>query len=167
MPMVTIPAGQVAAGHLPPVCARHGEQATATKKVNLISKPPAWAAVLIIAGVLPYLIVVMALRKTVKAPAWPWCAKCTGQRTRNLLIGLGLIVLSLILLVVFAAAQSDAAALGMLLAFIAFLAGIIVATRSSTQAISGAFVSKDGNLVEIPKADERFAYALHHPGARI
>ncbi|GGM62978.1 hypothetical protein ACFFX1_42610 [Dactylosporangium sucinum] len=167
MPMVTIPAGQVAAGHLPPVCARHGEQATAMKKVNLFSKPPAWAAVLIIAGVLPYLIVVMALRKTVKAPAWPWCAKCTAQRTRNLLIGLGLIVLAFVLIVVFASAQSDAAALGLLLAFVAFLAGIIVATRSSTQAVTGAFVSKDGNLVEVAKADERFAYVLSHPGARL
>ena len=45
---ITVPAGQVAAGQLPHICPRHGEQPIEMKKVRLVSKPPPWAAVLIL-----------------------------------------------------------------------------------------------------------------------
>jgi hypothetical protein len=162
--VVTIPAGQVAAGHLPHICSRHGEQAIEMKKIKLISKPPSWAPFLIILGGIVYLIVVMAMRKTVQAPAWPWCAQCKAQRGRNLGIGLGLILLGLLLFVVGAAMNSDGGAFMFLLGFVAAIAGIIVAARANPQQITGAFVSQDGNFVELKKANDRFAQALQQGG---
>src|SRR5689334_778262 len=97
MPMVRIPAAAVAAGQVPQVCGRHGEPAVSTKKFKIISKPPVWAAALILLGALPYLIVIMVLRKTTVATAWPWCAACVSLRKKLLGIGLGAIAVSILL----------------------------------------------------------------------
>jgi hypothetical protein len=158
---ITVPAGQVAAGQLPHICPRHGEQPIEMKKVRLVSKPPPWTAVLILLGGIVYLIVVMVLRKTVQAPAWPWCAQCKAARTRNLGIGLGVAALGILLFVIGASLGDDGAVL-FLFGFIALLVGLIVAARSNPQVVSSAFVSQDGSAVEILKGDERFAQALQH-----
>jgi len=167
MPMIQIPAAQVAAGHLPQVCAKHGQPATGTKSVKIISKPPAWAAVLIIVGVLPYLIVVMLLRKTVPAPAWPWCEQCTAERKTRLSVGFGVLALGLLLFAGAVALNNDTSALLGLVGFVALLAGIIVAARGATLPITGAFASKDGQFVEVPKGSDHFAMALSRTAARI
>jgi hypothetical protein len=159
--VVTIPAGQVAAGHLPPLCPRHGEQPIEMKKLRLFSKPPPWAAVLILLGVIVYLIVVLVMRKKVEAPAWPWCAQCKAQRSRNLGIGLGVLGVGLLLFVGGAAmGSSDMAPIVILLGFVGLLVGLIVALRANPQVVSSAFVSRDGQFVEVAKADQRFAQAL-------
>ncbi|GAA2618563.1 hypothetical protein GCM10010399_57010 [Dactylosporangium fulvum] len=54
----------------------------------------------------------------------------------------------------------------MLLGFIGVIVGIVVASRGSAQAVTGAFVSKGGQFVELAKADERFAYTLSQAGVR-
>ncbi|GAA4251475.1 hypothetical protein [Dactylosporangium darangshiense] len=161
--LIRVPAGQVAAGQLPHICPRHGEQAIEMKKVRLISKPPGWAIVLILLAVIVYVIVVSALRKKVLAPAWPWCEQCKAARSRNLGIGLGVLGLGVLLFVIGAAMGENGAAL-FLFGFLAFLIGLIIALRANPQVISSAFVSQDGAFVDITKGDERFARALQGGG---
>jgi hypothetical protein len=155
---VRIPAGWVAAGQgLPAVCAKHGEQAITGKNVPLISKPPGWSYVLLLLGAIPFLIVVMVTRKTVKAQNWPWCAKCGAQRKQFLAIGLITLFASLVLMVVmFASGNSTLAILGLLFLVLA-LVGLIVAVRGSNAAMIGATVTRDGQWVEVPKASDAFA----------
>jgi hypothetical protein len=44
------------------------------------------------------------------------------------------------------------------LAVVALVAGVVVATRGRTQAITISLVSKDGQFVEVSKTDQRFGY---------
>ncbi|WP_432828928.1 hypothetical protein [Dactylosporangium sp. CA-092794] len=164
--MITIPAGQVAAGHLPPVCPRHGEAPIESKRIKLISKPPSWAPVLILVGVITYAIVVAVMRKKVDAPAWPWCAQCKAQRSRLLGIGWGLVGLGALLFVIGIAVMgsNDSGAMLFLLGLIVLLVGIIVAARGGYQAVTSAFVSQDGQFVEVHKPDDRFVQALQYGG---
>jgi hypothetical protein len=159
--MLSIPAAQVAAGHLPHICARHGEPPAEMRRIRFISKPPSWAPVLILAGGIVYLIVVSALRKKIEAPAWAWCAQCKAQRSRLLGIGLGVLALGLLLIVIgVVTIQNTAGPLLCLVGLLALLAGAIVAARASYQAISSAFVSQDGQYLEVHKEDQRFVQAL-------
>jgi hypothetical protein len=163
MPVITLPAAQVAAGagHLPPVCPRHGEPAVEQRKLKLISKPPAWAAIFILGGGILYLIIVLAVRKTVKAPAWPWCATCGAQRKKLLAIGLPLLAVGLLVLFGGIAANSDATPVLALLGIVILLVGAIVAARGGELPVTGALVSGDGQRVEINKGSDRFLMALH------
>ncbi|MEU7868652.1 hypothetical protein [Dactylosporangium sp. NPDC049140] len=161
--MIQLPAGQVAAGHLPHVCPRHGEPAIEMKRMRLVSKPPPWAAVLIILGGIVYAIVVMVLRKTVQAAAFPWCAQCKAARSRNLGIGFGVLALGLLLIVGgIATIDGDAGPMLFLLGLVVLIVGIVVASRSNYQVISGAYVSQDGQRVELTKVDPRFTHALQY-----
>src|SRR3954453_3222215 len=161
--MIQIPAGQVAAGQLPHVCPRHGEPAIEMKKIRLISKPPPWAAFLIILGGIVYLIVVMVLRKTVQAPAWPWCAQCKAARKRSLTIGLSVLGLALLLFIIGGATiDSSGGPMLFLLGRVAFIVGLVFVARSGPQPVSGAFVSQDGTTVELAKHDPRFQQALQY-----
>src|SRR5262249_37873116 len=84
----TIPAGWVEAGYgVPDVCARHGEPAAERPGLGIISRPPQWSYILILLGFLIFLIVVLAMRRKVTAPAWPFCAQCVQRRKRFLLVG--------------------------------------------------------------------------------
>jgi hypothetical protein len=159
--MLSIPAAQVAAGHLPHICARHGESPVAMRRIRFISKPPPWAPVLILAGGIVYLIVVSSLRKKIEAPAWAWCAQCKAQRSRMLGIGLGVLGLGLLLIVVgLATIDNSAGPLLFLVGLVGLLAGAVVAARSSFQAVSSAYVSQDGHFLEVHKEDQRFVQAL-------
>jgi hypothetical protein len=163
MPVITLPAAQVAAGagHLPPVCPRHGEPAVEQRSIKLISKPPAWAAIFILGGGILYLIIVLALRKTVKAPAWPWCATCGAQRKKLLAIGLPLLAVGLLLLFGALAMNSDTSGVLALLGIVVLLAGTIVAARGGVLPVTGALVSGDGQHVEIKNGSDRFLMALN------
>jgi hypothetical protein len=167
MSMIRIPAARVAAGHLPQVCPKHGHATTETKSVKIISKPPAWTAVLIILGVLPYLIVVMLLRKTVPAPAWPWCEECSAERKTRFSIGFGTLALALLVLVGAVAADNDLTAPLFLVGMLALIVGIVFAGRGGTLPITGAFASKDGQYVEVPKGSDQFSMMLARMDARI
>src|SRR2546430_7500914 len=95
--MVQIPAQWVSAGQgVPDLCVKHGLPSTQRRRLRLISKPPGWALPLIVFGAIIYVIIVTAVRKTVIAPAWPFCDECKRQRSRFLLIGLGLLILSVV-----------------------------------------------------------------------
>jgi hypothetical protein len=159
--MLSIPAAQVAAGHLPHICARHGEPPAEMKRIRFVSKPPPWAPFLILAGGIVYLIVVSALRKKIEAPAWAWCAQCKSQRSRMLGIGLGVLALSLLLIVGgLATIDGSAGPLLFFVGLIGLIAGAIVAARANYQVISSAFVSQDGQFLEVHKEDQRFVQAL-------
>src|SRR5690348_11032235 len=162
--MLSIPAGQVAAGHLPHICARHGEPPAEMKRIRFVSKPPPWAPVLILAGGIVYLIVVTALRKKIEAPAWAWCAQCKSQRSRMLGIGLGVLALSLLLLVGgLATIDGSAGPLLFFVGLIGLIVGAVLAARANYQVISSAYVSQDGQYLEVHKEDPRFVQALQ-PG---
>lgn len=163
MSVITLPAAQVAAGagHLPPVCPRHGEPATEHRSLKLISKPPAWAAIFILGGGILYLIIVLAVRKSVKAPAWPWCATCTAQRKKLLSIGLPLLGLGVLLFIGGIAMNSAEGGLLAFVGLIVLLAGTIVAARGGAVPMTGALVSGDGQYVEIKKGSDRFLMALN------
>src|SRR6185436_15165607 len=95
-----IPSHWVAVGYgVPEVCTRHGQPAVERKKVTVVSRPPGWSYALLLARAIPFAIVATAVRKTVKAPVWPFCPECKRIRTRNLLIGLGVFVGGIALIV--------------------------------------------------------------------
>jgi hypothetical protein len=152
--MVDIPAQWVAAGQgVPDVCARHGQLAVQRRPVRLISRPPVWALPLIVFGVLVYALVALAVRKTVIAPAWPFCAQCLGARRRQRRIGLvllGLTTLSALgAIVLVGPLHNDAGGLGFLLALLLMLAAIFVFGSNNWVLASRARVSRDGNSVQV------------------
>lgn len=155
---VSIPANFVQTGWgTPSVCSRHGEPAVQTTKLRFISKPPPWAYILILAGVIVFVIVAAATRKTVQNQAWPFCARCKKQRAVGLTVGLSLVVVGLILWMVGVGAQSDAAGVGFLIGLLVFFAGALVAARSGRSALAGGVVTRDGQWVQFAKASEAFA----------
>ncbi len=159
-----LPANWVAAGYgVPDVCARHGEPAQERKRVRFVSKPPQWAYVLILLGAIVYLIVVSSLRKTVIAPAWPFCVRCREFRNRMLAIGLGVLALGIVLFIgsIALASSSDAAgpipALGVFVGLILLIAGIVVAGQASAPVVAGGQVSQDGAWLLLRRAHAGFA----------
>jgi hypothetical protein len=160
--MVQIPAQWVSAGHgVPDLCVKHGLPPTQRRKLRLISKPPGWALPLVVFGAIIYLIVVMAVRKTVVAPAWPFCDECKQQRSRSLLIGGGLLVLSVVVFIGSAGvidSNSGVGGLGMMLSFVLFLVAVILMARANWVNTSRAIVSRDGQWVEV-NAGEPFTRA--------
>src|SRR2546421_475849 len=162
-----IPANWVAAGHgVPDVCSRHGEPAQDRKRVRFISKPPQWSYVLIVVGLIVFVIVAAALRKSVWAPAWPFCPRCREYRKKMVSIGLAIVGLAIVMfigaIVVGSSNPSSdtagsLAALGVLFAIFAFIAGLAVAVRAAPPAVAGGQVSQDGAWLLLPRAHEEFA----------
>src|SRR5439155_4000528 len=162
-----IPANWVAAGHgVPDVCSRHGEPAVDRRRVRFISRPPQWAYILIIFGAIVFVIVAAAMRKTVWAPAWPFCARCREYRKRMAGIGLGIVGLAVVMFIgsiAIGSANSDSdtagslAAFGVLLSIFALIAGLAVAVRAAAPAVAGGQVSQDGAWLLLPPAHEEFA----------
>ncbi len=152
--MVDIPAQWVAAGHgVPDVCARHGEPAVRRQRVQLISRAPGWALPLIVFGLLIYALVVFAVRKSVVAPAWPFCAQCLDARRRRRRTGLvllGMAALSTLgAVVLIGPLHNDAGGSGFLLALLLILAAVIVFGTGSWAYTSRARVSQDGYSVQV------------------
>ncbi|HEV7825954.1 MAG TPA: hypothetical protein VGP02_13720 [Mycobacteriales bacterium] len=157
-----LPASWVAAGYgVPGCCVRHGEPGTHPRKTRLISRPPGWTYALLLAGALPFFVAVMALRKEVTSPAWPFCARCVALRKTLLSSGLGILGLALVAFVlgiaVSAPGRDAAVALLVLLSAALVIAGIVVTTRSAAPLLARSVVSEDGQWVLARKADERFA----------
>lgn len=156
-----IPAPLVSAGQaVLPVCTRHGEPATRRKKVVFRSTTPAWTYLLILFGVLPFAIVAAAIQKRIKAPAWPFCARCGQLRTRRLLAGIGLVALAVLAIVAVSAALPDGSlyATQIVLVFVLLLiAGLGVAASAGGSSIAAGYASRDGHHVEIRRPHPRFA----------
>jgi hypothetical protein len=158
-----LPASWLDAGYgIPTCCARHGNPATTARKVQFISRPPVWAYLLLIAGVLPFLIVSLVMRKTATPQAWPFCPQCQSQRAKGLGIGLGLLVLSVVLFVVPFVVAGDSAELGPIgllfpLSLFVFFAGLLFAALNGWVATAGGIVTGDGVWVQFAKAHPNFA----------
>lgn len=152
---VRVPATFVATGWgTPKVCVRHGEPAMAHKRVRFISRVPGWAYALLIVGVLPFLIVVLATRKEVRAAAWPFCVQCAQQRKSRLLIGIVLLAAGFVGLLIVASLSGDAVSVLLLIAMI--VAGFIVVARGNRMVIAGGNVVSEGQEVEFAGAHQAF-----------
>jgi hypothetical protein len=162
-----IPAGWAAAGYgVPDVCARHGEPAVQRRKVSFSTRPPGWSYVLILVGVLLFVIVAVAMRKTVVAPAWPFCARCTELRSRRLKTGLGLLGAAVVVLIGSIAAAAVVTSddtvgatiliVGDLLFLAGLVAGLIVVGQSSWRAVATGVLSPDGLWVGVLSPSQAF-----------
>jgi hypothetical protein len=122
------------------VCSRHGLPAAATRRVKLYSRSPWWVWLLMLAGWLVALIVAVALRKIVAAPAWPFCDRCEDRRRAAVLgvvVTLGVSAVSLFLSI----ATLDLWFLA--LTFAGILAALALAAQAGWGVIAGAVVSQD------------------------
>jgi hypothetical protein len=149
---VLVPANFVSAGWgTPTVCARHGEPAVETKKTQFTSQRSRW---LFLLGAIVY----YATRKTVTAPAWPFCVRCTKEHTTKTAAGsAGFIVGILIWVGSTQLLPTDAAPIGTLVGIVLFIGGAFTIGRGGRPAIAGGSVTSDGHAVRFAKAHEAFA----------
>jgi hypothetical protein len=151
-----IPASYVASGWgIPKVCVRHGEPATAHKGVRFISRIPGWAYLLLLAGALPFVIVAYAVRKEVRAQAWPFCMRCAHDRKNRLWIGITLMVVAVAGIPL--AAAFEAGSLSVFLLIVLIFAGFVVTLRGGWSFVAGGIVVTKGMEVEFRKAHGAFA----------
>jgi hypothetical protein len=151
-----LPATALAAGVVPPRCTRHGKPAVDGLKTTHHSRLPGWVYLTILAGLLIFAVVAVAVRKSVVSRSWPFCGECLATRRRNLV--LMAISLGLIVPVFWALANSsitDSGNLGIVL-LVALLVLPVVALAfggwASTAHLAGCEVTEDGLLVGIPVA---------------
>jgi hypothetical protein len=155
----------VISGQVPDVCARHGEPAAQRRRVEFNSKTPGWVYLLLIPavtviGVIPFAIVVWALRKGAKSPNWPFCAECAATRRRRLWTGLGLVAGSAVVLVAGLAVKDlspTAGAVGGVGFVLVLIAALFVVSFANWRDLGGAVVTRDGLWVEVAKSDACFA----------
>jgi hypothetical protein len=156
---VRIPAQFVATGWgTPTVCTRHGEPAVEQKRVTFISRNPGWSYLLLLAGVIVFVIVASAIRKTVATPAWPFCAKCNEERKRGLTVGLGIVAAGVVAVALVGVLPSDSGGLAVFLGIVLLLVGFIVALRGGNRAMrANGHVVDRGQTVQFDRAHEMFA----------
>jgi hypothetical protein len=152
---VFVPANFVSAGWgTPTVCARHGEPAVETRRIRFVSRTSPW---LVLLGVIIYFIVSAATRKTVWAPAWPYCNRCKKEGTTKTAAGWGGFLLGLLIWMGSTQLPQDVAPIGTLIGIALFIGGLIAVGRGSQMAIAGGVVTDDGLAVRFARAHEAFA----------
>jgi hypothetical protein len=156
---VRIPAQFVASGWgTPTVCTRHGEPAVEQKRVAFISRNPGWSYLLLLAGVIVFVIVASAIRKTVTAAAWPFCARCTEERKRGLTVGLGIVAAGVVAIALAGVLPDGPGALSVAVGILLLVIGCIVALRGGSRTMRAAgHVVDRGQTVQFDKAHEAFA----------
>jgi hypothetical protein len=156
---VRVPAQFVATGWgTPTVCTRHGEPAVEQKRVTFISRNPGWSYILLLVGVIVFVIVAAAIRKTVTAEAWPFCARCNEERKRGLTVGLGLVAAGVVAIALVGVLPDGPGSLSVLLGILLLVVGFVVAARGGNRALrAGGHVVDRGQTVQFDKADEAFA----------
>lgn len=97
MPKVRITRREIERNLLPPVCALTGVPTEDVKRKGFTWQPQ-WVGVLILAGLLPYLIVSMMLRKSM-AVVLPMVKEKHGHWAWRALVGAGSVLLSIALIV--------------------------------------------------------------------
>jgi hypothetical protein len=155
-----LPAAAVAAGVAPDRCCRHGQRAVVTRRTTFQSRLPWWTYLTILPGLLVFILVATLVRKTVKAPAWPYCRTCMAQRRRDLTAMWGAIALVLPAMMgvgwVGGLLSTDLGWVGLALMVLVVVglpvAAVVFGVRGSLERISAAQVSADGQLVSVPEA---------------
>lgn len=97
MARVTITRQEAERGLLPPLCALTGVPTEDSKRKAFLWQP-GWVAVLILAGLLPYLIVSLVMRKTMTVNL-PLVREKHGHWMWRTLVGVGAVLLSIALMV--------------------------------------------------------------------
>jgi len=162
MASIFLPADMVSTGYgMPAVCPRHGRAGGATRptKLSIYSRPPIWVYLLILLSLLIAVIVLIALRKTVKTSSWPACDTCRQVRRRNL-TGMRACLLGWIPLTALGLAVDSSGMLGIALLFALPLVGFVLGTLGSWGSIVKAKVTADGGSVELPTPHPDFVAAL-------
>ncbi|XVV08696.1 hypothetical protein ACQP2X_28045 [Actinoplanes sp. CA-131856] len=156
---VNVPSPFVSSGWgTPTVCSRHGQPAVEHKRTRFISRVPSWGYVLLLAGAIPFVIFALVTRKTVEAPAWPFCARCGQTRTRGLIAGIALVAAGVAGLFAGSSLSGDAGAPVWILSLVLVMVGYIVALRGGNRMLlAGGHVTERGQFVTFPKAHEAFA----------
>lgn len=155
---VRIPAQFVATGWgTPTVCTRHGEPAAERRRVTFVSRNPGWSYVLLLAGVIVFIIVASAIRKTVTTAAWPFCARCSEERKRSLTIGLGIMAAGVVAIALVAVLPDDTGVLAVFLGAVLLAVGYVVAVRVSWTMRANGHVVDRGQTVQFDRAHEAFA----------
>ncbi len=160
---IVVPAQLAVSGvGVPDVCTRHGEPAVIRPKTIFQTRPPSWSYFLILLGALPYLVVVLALRKRITAPGWPMCARCRGRRRTLRLVALGLFLLTILS---FAAGfvttgDSELVAAAIIVAFVAFLGWAIALNLSAEGVLARGDLTQDGQSLRLRRVSPAFAAAL-------
>jgi hypothetical protein len=161
---VFLPAAMVTSGAgIPALCSRHGDPAARGRRVQFISRPPGWSYILLLAGALPFLIVGMALRKTLVAQRWPYCARCDNRIRRSRLAALALILATVVTIVATIALGGQHPLLGgvgVLLFVLLFLAGLFVLISSDPTRVARGVVTRDGYALRLREAAPGFVAAL-------
>ena len=107
---------------LPNLCVKCAQPATVIKN-KTYAWVPQWVAVLFLLGALPYLIVAMIIRKSIKMQV-PMCAAHQKTQVTRRIIGIVLLVLFVPVAALFAQAGDAGTAIGLILAFVMFFAGL-------------------------------------------
>ena len=156
---VRIPAQFVATGWgIPTVCARHGEPAVVRKRAAFISRNPGWSYALVLAGVIVFVMVAAAIRKTVVARAWPFCARCNKESRHDVTAGLGLLAAGVVAFALTGVLPSEASGPVVFLGIVLLLVGFIVAVRGGNRALrANGHVVDGGRTVQFNRAHEAFA----------
>lgn len=68
---------------LPPCCARHGAPAAEWQTVVFESRPPLWVYLTLVFGFLPTLVILISMRRQLRAPYWPFCPQCLHLRRQR------------------------------------------------------------------------------------
>ena len=154
MQSINVPAGWVAAGTLPPCCARHGKPATQWQKRSFYTKTPGWVFALLLIAVLIALIVSLVLRRTVEGRL-PACDDCRADRRRFVWSVVGAWVFDIVAIGLLA--HHGAAAL---LLWLLLTVGVLVFSFSADRFRVAGRVSKDLHWVELRGVHPSFASAI-------
>lgn len=158
---VRLPAALLSSSWGPPtLCVRHGEPAFGNKFVKFMSPQPLWTYILLPLGVIPFLLVTVMVRKWVEVKAWPFCVRCRHERKRNILFSVGLLVGGIFVPTPVAGllgGRGDTLFAIILLGLLVSVAGIVLAVRWPWVWYAGGRVVEGDQMVEFPKAHERFA----------
>ena len=155
-----LPSVAVAAGAAPDRCCRHGQRAAATRRTTFQSRLPWWTYLTILPGLLVFIIVATAIRKTVRSPAWPYCRTCLAQRRRDLgwmWVSIALVIPGMLAVGWVGGQLSGDYGWMEFVLMVLVVAGlpitaVVFGVRGSLERISGAQVSADGQLVSVPEA---------------
>ena len=164
MTNVRVPATWIAVGYHPRVCVRHGGPATADMPRSFHTKSNRWLLFLLLLTPLVWIIVSLAVRKSVKGPV-PTCSLCAHERQRDLSILVGTWVLAASLLPV---AITMASAVWGALCAVAVLAGLVLLLLRDRNRVTGTL---DNEQIWVALRGVHPAYAqlifqaVHQPNA--